>query len=155
MANTFYTIEQTEDDLARIRALGFHTLLGFEKLTAAQIQAISNGSGPSSWSNSRRKFLTNLESEGARLAAIPHDIGYCCPNKSRELFDRVNKEFYLNQLLWARVAHPIDLAARTLVNGQAWLEYKAVCAFGWEAWLAGEVLLELSPPDEGPERLDS
>ena len=150
MSKPFYTLEETIRDLDTIKQLGFHVLPGFWLLTPEQVQAISNGSGPSSWSNSERHFLTGCETEGARLAAIVHDVCYCCPDKSPEMFHHVNLDFFLNQALWSHHAYAGNFMARGAADIEARIEYKAVEIGGWDAWITGETLDELDP-EEGPE----
>lgn len=149
----FYTLEETARDVDRILELEFAVVPGFRKLTTERIQTVSNGSGPGQWSNKRRHFLTDIEPEGARLAAIAHDVGYCSPDKSRKNFDSINQAFYDNQVKWAHAVHAEDPAARAYCLAWAEVEYQAVHLGGWEAWLAGDVLEELDTEDAGPEVL--
>jgi hypothetical protein len=149
--NPFYPIAQVIADLATIRALGFSVFPGFWDLTPEQVQAASNGTGPGSWSNSPRRILTDVEPEGARLAAIAHDIDYCCPNKSRYLFHCANHDFRVNQRIWARTRNWLEREAAECV---AELQFGAVELWGWDAWMAGDTFAELAPRDNaGPERL--
>jgi hypothetical protein len=86
------------------------------------------------------------------LAAIVHDIDYCCPDKSPDLFHRANRDFRDNQCRWARHAHPVDVVARGLCEAEAEAQFAAVELGGWDSWLAGDTLSELEP-DPGPERI--
>ena len=153
MGKPFYTLEETTRDVQTVLDEGFYLIPGFLKLTMEQVQQESNGTGPGSWSSSRRRFLTGIEPEGARLATIAHDIGYCCPDKSRAIFDQLNQDLYDNQRRHADLHHSDDPVKHAYCLAWAEAEYQAVHLGGWGAWIAGDCLQELAPLDEGPEVL--
>ena len=145
---TFFTPTQISAYLDEARRLGMRFPKGSESLPLETWVEVANGIGPGAWSRSLRKVSTWLQ-PFAVIASILHDMGYCCPVKDREHFNRFNDDFYFNICLYVR-AHTWRISAiRWLALREASAEYLAVHLGGWDAFLEGRVISELDDTIEG------
>lgn len=143
----FFTRQEMERDLEAIRGYiphGFRVVPKFFTLTLDRFLETCNGSGPASAPRWSCRFLTDIESEGARLASIAHDIGFCIGDRSRHAFDVVNHDLRTNIRVVGDVKFHDDLAKREACRVESLAQYIAVSLAGWDAWKASPVLPELA-----------
>lgn len=147
----FYTPAEMIRMLQEAKRLGMRFPKGSENLPISVWCEVANGIGPGAWSRTARKISTTLQ-PFAVIAAVLHDMGFCCPVKDRKRFDRFNDDFHHNIQVYIR-AHTWRISlVRFLAMRAAWAEYQAVHLGGWDAYLIGTTIPELDDTvPEGPE----
>ena len=147
----FYSESEMFLMLQEAKRLGMRFPKGSESLPISVWCDVANGIGPGAWSRMARKISTTLQ-PFAVIAAILHDMAYCCPIKDRAHFNRANDDFYHNIQVYIR-AHTWRISLiRFLAMREAWVEYQAVHLGGWDAFVTGRTIPELDDEaEEGQE----
>ena len=140
---SFYTPKEMESMLAEARRLGMRFPKGSESLPIETWCRVANGIGPGAWSRVARKISTFLQ-PFARVAAVLHDMGFCCPVKDRPHFNGFNDDFRYNIDRDIK-DHTCKVSlVRFLATKGMWAEYQAVHLGGWDAYVTGETIPELN-----------
>lgn len=150
---SFYTIKDIERFEREIVRRGISVPENWYAIPLQRKLEVANGIGPSAWSRVARKMSTALQPH-AVLGAYVHDVEYCHPVKTKEIFDAANQRFYRN----IKLVITQDIAwyrpTRCPLYGICFAEFLAVSRGGWDAFVTGEVIPELEV-QEGPETSES
>ena len=91
----FYPESEMTRMLQEAKRLGMRFPKGSESIPISVWCEVANGIGPGAWSRTVRKISTTLQ-PFAVIAAMLHDMAYCCPVKDREHFNKANDDFHFN-----------------------------------------------------------
>jgi hypothetical protein len=135
----FYTLEEIRALRKYWMAAKLEGPFAMKYASDQKWQQVCNGTGPDSWPNVMRHFVSFFR-EHKRGATASHDFRYEWSDGTKEGFKIANREYYANARKEVNYNFPLwkvwRLAHRINEIRQCYTDYALLMEFGWDAWVA-------------------
>lgn len=134
----FYTLDEIRALRKYWKAAKLEGPFGIKYASDEKWQQVCNGTGPDSWPNGVREFVSFFR-EHKRGATASHDFRYEWSDGTFKGFRTANKEYYANARKEVNYNFPMWkvwlIPHRVREIRQCYTDYLLLMNFGWTAWL--------------------